>query len=852
MTTTDQLTKQHTHKTNVDLVGRLQALYGLVAPTWPLAGAVACNPLQGLESLSFVEAAREGQRLFDADCLPGFWQLRQARDRQQLGSQDFDSALEAVLNEVPGRLPLGEGAVELRRLLGDLLHRFDDHPGRAAVDSSLLRRALPHLAERRPWRGTLAAVNRECITWLGAFLDEGQAAWPMPYRERGFYAAVKALLAHDRRYRGGRAFLRALPDEAGAALPQLLERLGIEPTQETAFLRDHLLALPGWAAFLRWRSEQTDYAPQQQHPIDLTDYLTIRLLIACLLPHPKQPAAMGAPREVQRLSTWAEGFLQPDATVRDDEWARLLQVLQDSYRGLRLELLRAWEDHFRNQIGRQLQSQLQQSAPQHRPAAQFAFCIDVRSEPFRRQVEAAGAYETFGFAGFFGLPIAYRTVLGKRVKSLPVLLQPAHELREQAGAGCSHHAARHTAGRRLIKELKQAYKSLKYNLATPFAAVEALGLPAGLITAGRSLFPKTLIRLRRRGRALLSPAVDLAPDVTPDGDWGIPLNAQVTYAGNALRMMGLTRNFAPVIVLCGHGSQTENNPYAAALDCGACGGSHGGPNAAAMARIFNQDAVREQLRAQGIDIPADTLFIGAQHNTTTDEVCLLNLPKLDAEKQAQIDTLRAGLHRAQQGNLEVRAPRLGQTDGRGLLRRSVDWSEVRPEWGLAGNAGFVVAPRHLTSALDLGGRCFLHSYDWQQDPEGTSLEVILTAPLVVAQWINSQYFFSTTDNIAFGAGNKVTHNVVGKLGVMQGNGSDLMHGLPLQSVMATDERLYHQPLRLTAFVVAPRERVQQLVNKHAVLQKLFFNEWVALQLWDPVEEVMWRLEASGEWTLIEG
>lgn len=847
MTVSDKpTTLKRSSQRAADLQHRLESIYRLVAPSWPLAHAVACNPLQGLESLPFSEAVKEGQRLFDGDCLPGLWQLRQAKKNGRLREQDFSTALKAATAGSPPQVPLGKQQVDMPLLLSTLLRSFDDSPG-AEADSSLLARAYTHMSRNAPWRATFPAINQRCITWLAAFLDEGQAAWSMPYRERGFFPAVKALLKHDPAHAKYGNLLRSLPDDSLEAIRELLDHLALPGGQQEDFLRDHLLALPGWSSFIRWRSEQEDYEPQQQHPINLTDYLALRLLFARLLTKKEWDSTTPAPRVLRRLSAWAEGFLQPDPSVSSRQWARLLTILQDCYHRLRLELLQSWEQDFRRQLSTALKSQISTTAPGKRPHAQLAFCIDVRSEPFRRQVEAAGDYETFGFAGFFGLPIAYETLLGERVKSLPVLLQPAHELRERAGAGCEHHETRHQRGRQLIKDLKQAYKSLKYNLATPFAAVEALGLPAGLVTAGRSLLPEALIRLRRRGRALFSPHVDLVPDIHPNGDRGIPLDNQVAYAGNALRMMGLTRNFAPLVVLCGHGSQTENNPYAAALDCGACGGSHGGPNAAAMARIFNNPEVRERLREEGIDIPADTLFFGAQHNTTTDEVCLLDVPALEKEKQQQLDELQAELQKAQQSNLAARARQFGRKDARGMLRRSSDWSEVRPEWGLAGNAGFVVGPRHLTRNLDLRGRCFLHSYDWKQDPEGTSLEVILTAPLVVAQWINSQYFFSTTDNIAFGSGNKITHNVVGKIGVMQGNGSDLMHGLPLQSVMKSDTELYHQPLRLTAMVVAPRQRVQQLIEKHDILQQMFFNEWVILQVWDPVQEVMWRLTPTGEW-----
>jgi uncharacterized protein YbcC (UPF0753/DUF2309 family) len=106
--------------------------------------------------------------------------------------------------------------------------------------------------------------------------------------------------------------------------------------------------------------------------------------------------------------------------------------------------------------------------------------------------------------------------------------------------------------------------------------------------------------------------------------------------------------------------------------------------------------------------------------------------------------------------------------------------------GLSGNAAFIIGPRALTQGLDLGGTAFLHSYDWKQDEDGSALTGIMTAPMIVAQWINCQYLFSTIDNEAFGAGDKTTQNVIGGFGVVQGSGGDLCTGLPRQSLFHDD------------------------------------------------------------------
>ena len=841
-------------RTAEELKPTLEQLYALVAPNWPLATAVAANPLEGLADQPFTEATERGANFFRANTLPSLVQMRWAMANRALQPNDLDQALQEALSQAPAKLPLGDQEVSLKPLVQLMVNQLDDEGRLAWPQTSLVIEAMTSLNSPEVPEIN-ATINAWAIQWLGAFLDEGQAGWPMPEREQGFWGSIKTLLTHDPAFRSDHGFLRELPEDSHEALTELLEALHIPADQLEKMLRDHLLSLPGWAGFIQWRSQQGDYGPQQKHPINLTDYLAVRLLFQYLLPEAQVNEDQVQP-QLLRLTVWVENELGHPQGATVAQWTELLQSLQQVYRDLRLALLSAWEESFRRELTQQVLSVSPAAADTRRPDAQMVFCIDVRSEPFRRQLEQVGAYETFGFAGFFGLPIAIETHHGKRVKSLPVLLQPAHQLCECTAPGTTEAKTRryHWADQ-MFRDLKQTYKSLKYNLATPFAAVEAMGLMAGVLSAGRSVAPVGWMRMLRRAKSWFRPEIDWAPDPNaPAGDpvgLGIPREDQITYAGNALRMMGLTQNFAPLVVMCGHGSQTENNPYAAALDCGACGGSHGGPNAVAMATILNQSFVREALAEQGIEIPEDTLFLGAEHNTTTDEVTLLHLPQLKGPKQQQVLRLQKDLGLAQQANLKVRAQNFEDTEARSLLRKSQDWAELRPEWGLAGNAAFVVAPRELTRDLNLRGRCFLHSYDWQQDPESSSLEVILTAPLVVAQWINSQYYFSTVDPVAFGSGNKFTHNVVGKIGVMQGNASDLMHGLPLQSVMASDGELYHQPLRLMALVVAPRENVQALVEKHAILQRMFFGGWVTIRVQDPESGQLSELQTNGEWKAVE-
>ncbi len=162
-----------------------------------------------------------------------------------------------------------------------------------------------------------------------------------------------------------------------------------------------------------------------------------------------------------------------------------------------------------------------------------------------------------------------------------------------------------------------------------------------------------------------------------------------------------------------------------------------------------------------------------------------------------------------------------------VFARSRDWSQVRPEWGLADNAAFIAAPRERTKGLNLGGRTFLHNYNASLDADKSTLELILIAPMVVASWINLQYYGSTVDNRLFGSGNKVLHNVVGTFGVWQGNGGDLQPGLPLQSVH-DGTRWRHEPLRLNVFIEAARAEIAAILVKQPDVCELIENDWVNL------------------------
>ncbi len=343
------------------------------------------------------------------------------------------------------------------------------------------------------------------------------------------------------------------------------------------------------------------------------------------------------------------------------------------------------------------------------------------------------------------------------------------------------------------------------------------------------------------------------------GRIGFTLDEQLNFVGTALRSIGLVEGFSRFVLLVGHGSTSENNPYESALDCGACGGNHGIVNARVLAQIANKPAVREGLRGQGIDIPDDTWFVPAFHNTTTDRIQLHDMDLLPPSHLVYVDRLSSNLQSATRLSAAERMPTLEpESDGvdpakayRNAQRNASDWSQVRPEWGLSRNAGCVIGRRHLTEQMNLEGRVFLQSYDYRLDPKGRLLENILSGALVVGQWINMEHYFSTVDNEHYGSGSKVYHNVAGRFAVMTGNLSDLRTGLPAQTVLKNGLP-YHEPMRLLTFIDAPFDLARGAIEGVVKVKNLVYNGWVRMAIVDPetgichlYEDGGWRQQAMG-------
>ena len=779
-------------ETTYDIDADIDAACARIAPLWPLRNFVAVNPFLGFSGQSFAATVATLRRTAGADMLMPRAFYRKAKDEGLIEEIDLRAAQTA---RAADPLPVAGGSV-------------------VTVAETLDRLA----GGDRQVAGTAFMID-EISKFCAAYFDEGQSVWRLPSRGLPLYAAWREMAKYDRNpeamgVKGFRASVQAMPADPREAIAAAVKALRIPEAAVTDHLYRALFDIGGWAAYVR----RLDWSAASQSHEALAQLLAIRVVWGYALFRERSDSAF--------VTAWAKGLkaaAAPRSPASDPELAEDL----------------VWHEAYENGFLRRLLSQWRASetsaAPNVRAPVQAAFCIDVRSEIFRRALETAmPEAETIGFAGFFGFPIEYVPIGARQGRAqCPVLLKPAFTVCEEV-AGADKEEARSILGLRLARRrAAKAWKAFKLSAISGFAFVETAGLAFAVKIVGDALgLTRPVADPLTEGfdaaaRARLGPRIE-AEEI--DGrPTGFNEAQRVAMAEAVLRALSLTSNFAPLVLLAGHGATSANNPHATSLDCGACGGHSGEANARVAAAILNDAATRRGLAAKGIVIPDDTWFLAALHDTTTDEVTLFDTAHAPASHAARLAQLKSALAAAGAGARAERAARLGVEAGaqQKLKARARDWSEVRPEWGLARNAVFIAAPRKATRRLDLGGRAFLHSYDWRIDDGFKTLDLILTAPMVVGSWINLQYFGSTTNNAAFGAGDKTLHNVVGAIGVLEGSAGDLKTGLPLQSVH-DGARCVHEPLRLSVFVAAPTGAIDHVIAERQSVRELVDNGWVHL------------------------
>jgi uncharacterized protein YbcC (UPF0753/DUF2309 family) len=741
----------------------------------------------------------------------------------------------------PGFALVGDG--EGRRILSNLPERAVD-----AVHAELLRVGLPDGG----WEGYLRRLALELPGWSGlvnwrhhrpGYPANGEA--PVSLMD---YLAIRLVL-------DGLALAHLCRENWGlpAALPALRAYFGRNLSE--FYVRRRLFEghLPEYLAVCA-QGLLADSFPEKKHRPGW------RSLADMIFTWQRSPMAEKPERHTIYRSSWrlfrlAQHLGLSGSEVRSlspedaDRLLATLDVLSPAQRG-HLWLC-AYERRYRETLFNALANNRGRgrwARRDARPEAQIVFCMDDREEGMRRHLEELNPrVETLGAAGFFGVAINWRGLDDAKPTALcPVVVTPSHELREEPRPGEEARKASHDRRRGIRAWLSALFnQETRRGLLVSEVLIDLL-LPGILVAlAGKVFFPV------RHAAAVDALESRLVPDVPTrlaltapdDGSPATPARPRLGFTdaeqadrvAGFLRNTGLTYGFAPLVVLMGHGSISQNNPHLAAYDCGACSGRHGGPNARAFAAMANRPEVRSLLAERGIAIPDDTWFLGAEHNTCNEDIRWFDLADLPAGLQAAFDKLNGDLDLARRCSAHERCRRLASAPREPgldealehIAGRAADFSQARPELGHATNAAAFVGRRAVSQGAFFDRRVFLISYDPTQDPLGNILEGILLAVGPVGAGINLEYYFSTVDNDRFGCGTKVPHNVTGLFGVMEGTSGDLRTGLPRQMIEI------HEAMRLQIVVEHKTEVLAAICERQPPLRELIVNGWVHLSALDP-------------------
>lgn len=719
-------------------------------------------------------------------------------------------------------------------------------------------------------------VHPLLIRVCAAFVDQGIAYWQMPGRDRGLLQAFRELYGIgsgplDSWMRGLSAELRRQRSEgwnAERTATWALEQLAVPRARWPEYVEATLLSLRGWAGMIRQLEIRPDTAPVDPPPARLMDYLALQLLLDL------QAATFVVRQEIGPEATWAD--LPARRLSASDQSVLDLELVYEAFLTAQLAGLgpaeiagsiqaRRWLSEIRGFDSNERRRLLHLAYERrHRigvldgivghcrvarlhpeePRFQAVFCIDDREESLRRHLEEIRPdAETFGYAGFFGVAMAYQGIEDIRPRPLcPVAVKPTHFITERAK---NESEAAAFAGKRRIQGKMSHSIGLGSKMLTRGGLLSAfLGFFAVIPLIGRSLFPRHTERLAHWAlhRTAPAPATRLCVErLEGEGERadglspGYTLEEMTNVVGNVLSTMGLDWRLCPLILIVGHGSSSLNNPHEAAHDCGATGGGRGGPNARAFSQMANDSRVRERLRERGLVIPDGTWFLGAYHNTCDDSMTYYDEDLVPAHLNADLEDAKQAFAEACKLDAHERCRRFESApltiDPASALvhaeAHAYDLAQPRPEYGHATNAVCIVGRRERTRGLFLDRRAFLVSYDPTQDATGAILAGLLRAVGPVGAGINLEYYFSFVDPTGYGCGTKLPHNIVGLIGVMDGHASDLRTGLPWQMVEI------HEPVRLLTIVEARTSVLEKVLREEKGLADLVNNAWIQLVAWDP-------------------
>ncbi len=792
----------------------LKKLHHFLPNQNPLKDFIYQNSLQAFQDLPFHKGLERASSLFGYKTYMHLEEYRELYDKGYIKPEILRRAIKQVINPP-----------DLDRWEMNLLHQKY-----IAVFQPRLGQ-LHQLWAQRYHHNVAKQVHGFLFRLLSSFIDQGVALRKFPLTDHNFLDAIRELERHAGWFgifksKRAKAFLQ----DKNCQIVDLLNILVGKETYFEQYLFDVAFAHPGWSGMVAVLERNPNQLFDKRQ-ISLRDMLMLELLM-----------------EINALDKkFGEGKWQPlSSVIRNGEVKPFFsptghQHLFDAYA--------VWQEAYEWAYYDQVMCGLVLESPQeNKPSPsrdydfQGIFCIDERECSLRRYVEEYCNAQTFGAAGFFNVAFYFQPKDGKFLaKSCPPPVTPQHIVSETYAPEHRHKRDAHFS-----KESK--------NLISGWAISQVIGWISAFRLA-KNIFkpsetPALMSSFKHMDKQSHIQYENIEQEPRQDGlRLGFTVPEMADRIETLLRCIGLTRNFAPIVYVIGHGASNVNNPHYTAYGCGACSGQTGSVNARVAAAMANKPEVRSILAQRGILIPDSTQFVGALHDTTRDEIDFYDEKELNEKHLTAHQTHKKDFKKALARNAKERSRRFLLVDSTRPAKaiheevklRSVSLFEPRSEWDHASNAMCIVGRRESIKHLFLDRRSFLHSYDYSQDPKGTYLLAILRAVVPVCGGINLQYYFSANDQYRFGAGTKLPHNIIGLVGVANGIDGDLRTGLPQQALDI------HDPVRLLLVVEHLPEVVSEFLLQDMPIRDLFAREWIHFIVLDPRSRRVYRYGADYEW-----
>ena len=409
-----------------------------VPPLWPLKHFVAVNPFAGLAHLPFEKACAVLQKTMGSAPL--------AHPKEYLALYESGEITQADL----------ASAADETWSASRLVQWLKGAP--SAAEGQTILTVADFVDQSHPKAHLNNFVIDEISKWCAVTYDDNQTTWNSPWKQLGLFAAWRQAACHDRNpeafgIKGFRAFVKALPQDANDCIAMCLELLAPSTVPLQDFIHRQLASIAGWAGYVQYLVREDKLRGKANR--SLHELLAVRLAYDAAL-------WFAFVKQQDRESDWQQA---PGASVDTKTIAALC----------RWQL--AYEAGYQRTLAQALASQPSQIL-ERRPTLQAVFCIDVRSEVFRRNLEAAYPdAQTIGFAGFFGFPIDYAPVNGNPEARCPVLLVPPVATHEGVGPVQAH---KH----RDFKLQAGAWKAFSNSAASCFSFVETVGLGFAAALAG--------------------------------------------------------------------------------------------------------------------------------------------------------------------------------------------------------------------------------------------------------------------------------------------------------------------------------------------------------------------------------